>query len=296
MKNIFSVFSELYPLQDEPKLQLKHNSLIGVFVALFLFIFKPFGISGLQLPFSELIFVFAGYGLITFLVALFCDRVIKVAFPQFFDEQLWTVGKQIIWVTFVIMLIGIGNLFYSNLLGFSGISGTSFLYFQFYTFVIAVFPVMLLTLINRMRLLKHNLKTVKSINHSLEAPLSAPPEQMILSFSSDNGKDELRLSCDQFLFAESADNYTDVVYVENGIVKRALIRSTLKRLETLNSTPCIVRPHRAYLVNLSKVTKVAGSSQGYRLLFGETEDTIPVARRNASEVRELLTALHKVAG
>jgi hypothetical protein len=266
--------------------------MIGLFVALFLFFIKPFGLANIELPAIEWILVMAGYGLVTFLIALFSDRVVKVAFPQFFDEQVWTVGKQIIWVVFVVLLIGIGNLFYSNLLGFVGISGTSFLIFQAYTIIVAFFPVVVMTLLNRVRLLRTNLEAVSKINASLEGPINAEKPYATLIFSSDSGKDELRLDCDQFLYAESADNYSDVVFVVNNIVRRELIRSTLKRLESLNNVYYIVRPHRAYLVNLLKVSRVIGNSQGYRLAFKELEDSVPVARRSASQIREQLAALH----
>ena len=292
MKKFFSVFTDLYPLQDEPAVQLRSNILVSVFVMLFLFIFKPFGLSEVTAESLETVIVYGGYGLVTFLISLFADRVVKIAFPHFFNEQSWTVARQIFWVTFVVLLIGVGNLFYSNLLGFTGISGSSFLTFQLYTVVVAIFPVTIMTLLNRMRLLHQNLADVKGINLSLEQPLKNQTSSFLLVFSSENGKDELKLTCDQFLFAESADNYTDVVYVENGITRRALIRSTLKRIETLNDYPCIYRTHRAYLVNLLKVSNVIGNSQGYRLAFNDLEDTVPVARRTSSMVKDRLAQLH----
>lgn len=295
MTRLFSVFSDLYPLQDDPKQQIRINALISFFVVAFLYIFKPFGLNDVEADAIEMVIVYGGYGLVTFLIAVFSDRIVKAAFPHFFDEQNWTVGKHIFWLTFVVLLIGVGNLFYSNLLGFTGISGTSFLMFQFYTVVVAVFPVTILTLINRMRLLSKNLEDVRQINISLEKPVTILTDSAPLVFSSENGKDELRLRCDQFVFAESADNYTDVVYVDNGITRRALIRSTLKRLEGLNEHPCLVRPHRTYLVNLLKVSSVIGNSQGYRLAFKELEETVPVARKNSTAIRQQLADLHSKA-
>ncbi|MBL0341010.1 MAG: LytTR family transcriptional regulator DNA-binding domain-containing protein [Bacteroidetes bacterium] len=95
------------------------------------------------------------------------------------------------------------------------------------------------------------------------------------------------------MFAESADNYTDIVYIENGIIKRALIRSTLKRIEDMNTAPYIIRVHRAFLVNLRKVKEAVGNSQGFRLVFDNIDETVPVARRSSSQVKDLLAQIHR---
>ena len=292
MNKITRIFSEPYPLEDDPKTQLIYSVGISVFVVAFLLVFQPFGLSGVNLPLVKLFAVYVGYGLVTLIVTLLCDRLIRPAFPKFFNEVEWTVSKNIIWLVIVIMLIGLGNLFYSNILGFTGISGSTLLTFQVYTMTVAVIPVTILTLIRTITLLKLNLNRAKAINENLSKPLSEASPESLLVFNSENLKDEIKLSANQFLFAESSDNYTDIVYIENGIVKRALIRSSLKRIEDMNTSAFIIRTHRAYLVNLRKVKKVEGNSQGYRLVFENVDETVPVARRSSSLVKDLLSRIH----
>ncbi|HMT30713.1 MAG TPA: LytTR family transcriptional regulator DNA-binding domain-containing protein, partial [Bacteroidia bacterium] len=63
-------------------------------------------------------------------------------------------------------------------------------------------------------------------------------------------------------------------------------------IEDMNTSAFIIRTHRAYLVNLRKVKKVEGNSQGYRLVFENVDETVPVARRSSSLVKDLLSRIH----
>ncbi len=292
MHTIFIVFNESFPLEENRRVMFLQSLIISAVVVVILFLFQPFGLSELTLPLEKMVPVYIGYGLVTMLSIFVADRIVRPAFPSFFDDQQWTVIKHIGWTVFTIMLVGLGNLFYSRLLGFTGISGTSLLTFQLYTFAVSIFPVTLVTLLRRIRLLSKNLKVVNLINQSLVKPVIETATDSTLVFNSDNGKDSIKLQADQFLYAESSDNYTDIVYIENAIVRRALIRSSLKRIEEMNAANYVIRVHRAFLVNMRKVKKVTGNSQGYRLMFENLDETIPVARRVSTQVRDLLAHIH----
>ncbi|MDQ3050233.1 MAG: LytTR family transcriptional regulator [Bacteroidota bacterium] len=292
MNKSFNVFNESFPLEENQRIMFLQSIIISAVVVVMLFLFQPFGLADVTLPLVKMVPVYIGYGLVTMFSILIADRLVRPAFPSFFDDQLWTVSKHIGWTVFTIMMVGLGNLFYSRLLGFTGISGTSLLTFQLYTFAVSIFPVTVITLLRRIRLLSKNLKVVNSINQSLVKPVTETATDSTLVFNSDNGKDSIRLQADQFLYAESSDNYTDIVYIENSIVRRALIRSSLKRIEEMNAATYVIRVHRAFLVNMLKVKKVTGNSQGYRLIFDNLDETIPVARRVSFQVRDLLAHIH----
>ncbi|MBL0341009.1 MAG: hypothetical protein IPP71_08850 [Bacteroidetes bacterium] len=194
MTNILKIFEEPFPLEEDPKAQLLSSLGISLFVIAFLFFFKPFGLHNTTLPLVKIVPVYVGYGLVTFLVSVMCDRLIRPAFPMLFNELEWNVAKNILWTVFVIMMIGFGNLFYSNVLGFTGISGSTLLMFQFYTAAIAIFPVTIITLLRRIAFLNRNLQEVKQINESITAPLARPFSETLLVFSSENLKDEIRIT------------------------------------------------------------------------------------------------------
>jgi len=292
MNGLHNILTDPYPLQDRPRLMLGTNLLIGILAVIVVFVFKShIGLEVISGPPHFTIAIYAGYGIVTFLIALAADRLIKPAFPTFFDEQTWTIARNIIWTILLIVLIGIGNYFYSNILDIQGISGTLMLNFVVNIIVLSFIPVTVITLINYFWRLNRNMKEAKIINELLSKQ-KVEAQGGNLFFNSENGKDELRLNTEHFLFAESSANYTDVVYIENGIVRRALIRSTLKRLESLNNIPYVIMVHRAFIANLRKVTKAISNAQGLRLIYEHVEETVPVSKLASAEVKNQLSALH----
>ncbi len=294
MQQLTGIFFDPFPLEDNRKVLFLYNLIISILVTAFLILFKPFGLANISLPILKLIPVYAGYGLVTMIICILADRIVKPAFPRFFDDQYWNAAKHIVWTVIVIVLIGLGNLLYSRLLGFTMLSGTMLVMFQLYTIAISIIPVAVITLIRRAGLLSKNLRIAMEINELLKMPVKQEFQDTPIVFNSDNDQDTLRLVADQFLYAESADNYTDIVYVENAIVRRALMRSSLKRLEEMNTTGYVARVHRAFLANIRKVKQVKGNAQGFRLIFDSIDETIPVAMRNAPVVRELIARLRQL--
>lgn len=294
MHYIFRIFSESFPLEDDQRVQFYQSVVITLTVVLAIFLFQPFGLANVSLPVIKLIPVYIGYAVTTLLVCLINYRLIRPAFPSFFDDQHWIVIKHIFWTVATITNIGLFNLFYSRLLGFTGISGTSLLTFLLNIVTLSIIPVTIITLIRRVGLLTKNRKIVKSINDTLSEPIRDDVKDVIIIFNSDNGMETIRLQSDQFLYAESSDNYTDIVYVENMIVRRALIHSSLKNIEEGNKAEFVMRVHRAFLVNMFKVKAVTGNAQGFRLTFDNLDETIPVARRVAARVKEILFYLHGI--
>jgi len=292
MNKVLGIFQESFPLEDDKRVQLVHSLFISAIVVLILFVFKPIGLAGVVLPVIKLVPVYIGYGVVTLLACIAADRIIRPAFPSFFDDQKWTVIKHIGWTVLTIMIIALANLFFSRALGFTGISGSLLLTFLVYTFAVSVLPITVITIIRCVYLLARNRKMVRKINDTLKNPVIADAGASILVFNSEDGKEVINLQSDQFMYAESSDNYTDIVYIENGIVRRALIHTSLKRIEGLNAADFVIRVHRAFLVNIRKVKNVTGNAQGYRLRFENLDESVPVAQRMASNVRELIAKVH----
>lgn len=88
------------------------------------------------------------------------------------------------------------------------------------------------------------------------------PKLSYLSFQSDNGKDQLKIKMQDFLYANSSENYITISYASNGQIKQHLIRKPLKELENeLKAYPEIERTHRSYLVyrhNIQSMKQIKG--------------------------------------
>ena len=93
---------------------IKHKLIICLIISssvfLFLYIFQPFGISILT---KDIFFYTGGFGLITFFLcfsfSVFLPLLLKKSFKN------WTVGKNILFLLFIIITISIVNWFYKSL-------------------------------------------------------------------------------------------------------------------------------------------------------------------------------------
>ena len=64
-----------------------------------------------------------------------------------------------------------------------------------------------------------------------------------------------------------------------------MIRSTMKQAEAaLEAFSAIRRCHRTYLLNVSKITRIDGNSQGYRAVLENCETTVPISRQYLSKL------------
>ncbi len=91
--------------------------------------------------------------------------------------------------------------------------------------------------------------------------------------------DDFYFKVDDLLFAKADGNYVMMYVFRDGLLKSELKRISLKQLEIqLTAYPYLLRCHRAYLLNVKRVAKLSGNSQGYISSFEGTEDKVPVSR------------------
>lgn len=275
--NLIHILNDSFPLEENRKRQVIFNMTISLLVLLAVVIIKPFNLANLSYQMAKQIPYYMGFGLVSFLMLSMADYIIKPAFPVFFDEQFWTVKKNIVWGIFITSLVAMGTLFYANAIGLTGISGRSLLLFQFNVILYSIIPVALTTLVIRTIKYRQHLEKEKLINEQLKQLHPSMPESELISFQS--GSDSLRIPSNQFLFAESAAGFSDIVYWENGILKRYLIPSDIKLL--LKNLPhnSMTRVHRGFVVNHHKIDHITATTQGYRIHFLETDQAIPLSEQ-----------------
>ncbi len=90
------------------------------------------------------------------------------------------------------------------------------------------------------------------------------------------------------LYLESTDNYVVVFYTSNGVVKKELLRNSLKKLENVFGDLPLKRCHRSYMVNLNNLSLVKKSGQKMILSLSNTSETIPVSKTYQKEFNEFL--------
>ena len=263
--------------------------LFGAFVFLFLAVFKPFGLSGWR---GSVWLLALGYGATTTLVMLVLNVVAPLARPSWFEEERWTVGREIGWVLVNLATIGAANLVYSHLAGIGSLSLRNLLVFEGYTLLVGLFPVTLGVLWNEYRQARPYRSGSASLNSEIGAhppPVTGPGVR--ITIPSDTARDDLELALEDLLFLRSDGNYVEVHHLDRGRPVRSLLRCSLKRAEeALAAHTGLLRCHKRYLVNLDRVRQVSGNAQGYRLHLEAEVDPVPVSRSLNERLSELLGA------
>jgi DNA-binding LytR/AlgR family response regulator len=99
-----------------------------------------------------------------------------------------------------------------------------------------------------------HLSEAQTLNNQLhEHPVAELPATVKLSFSSASQEPGWELTPDQFLFAETADNYLQLYTLTEEGIERRILRSTLRTVEDeAHYFPYLVRTHRSFLSTSTK--------------------------------------------
>ena len=109
----------------------------------------------------------------------------------------------------------------------------------------------------------------------------------MFNFYDDKGELKLSVKPEMVYYIEAADNYVEVHYVSNGKKQTMLIRNSLKNIAWSFHEQELVRCHRSYIANLSKVQLLRRVDGELMLDFGEENiPKVPVSRGYAKDVTE----------
>ncbi len=291
---MFKILRQPYPFGEKSNLRLLIQSIgEGTFIALFLILFQPLGVSEWHDP--NKFWYLTCYGLITALCGLVLRLVIFKSFPKYYSEATWNVGKEILSILLLILMITVVNMFFSRFAFNLNISLKSFFWMLIGVMIIGIFPATFGVMLNYIIQLKKYAQPIVLQHHTSEIDLnqqnhednSPIKEPIRLKLIAENEKDSIELTSDALYFIESSDNYSTIYYEKQGKLQKELLRSSLTRLEGQIASENIVRCHRSFIVNLDKVEKVTGNAQGYKLHLVAPELLVPVARKYTEVVERL---------
>ena len=271
--------------KDNDVLRLIRNSFIGGFwVFAFLIVFKPVGFA--NAPVDNLYLFASYYGMITTATVLLSVGVTAL-FPKAFREEKWTVGKNILLYTVIVVVIGAFNYLFTIWYFAQTFSASGFWNFQFFTFAVTVFVVSGMTMTKYFLSLKFYTRHAIEMDEEIKEIVHESKDEL-LKFTSENNKEVLEIKLNDLLYIESADNYSKFYFRRNGQVGSSILRTSLSRVEKMYSHTELFRCHRTYIVQLRNVERISGNSQGYRFHFAGVEEPVPVSRRMNEVVQERL--------
>ncbi len=276
--------SQPFPDKADFKQSLLSIFWVGIFVGLFLFLIRPFGIEG---PWANLAWVSLGFGAVTVVFGWIYEAVTRFVLKIKTYGPKWTLGKWMFYSILLVVWIALGNYLFVNWLsGWRALGYFNLVRMVGYTSLIGIFPVALSGLVVQMRAEKENSESAEDLSKHLQSQREEPSKSVRLE--SENGQ-RLSLQASDVRYIEAMQNYVSVWYLKDGMLKKEILRTTVVSMEASFSDTDIIRCHRSYLVNVDAIENVSGNAQGLRLKLRDVPDEeVPVSRSYINEIRELL--------
>jgi len=210
-------------LSSSTKQSLLLSALLGFWVYLFLVIIGPFDVAPLSMEWRMQIML--GYGVI-FSASYFLADQLNAKVSSFLGRRKsWTFASFLLF--FAILNFLPTYFYYKSELIQGDYSFRAFLFEIYLPTLIILAPLMLL-------------------GKWILAKITQNSSNKIL-FKGENKQDVLQLYLNDLLYVQSAQNYVEIHYLENGAVRKKTIRATLKKVQ--EEVPKLTRIHRFYLVN-----------------------------------------------
>lgn len=253
--------------------------LIGLFCFLFLWLYRPLGAQPSKAFGFEM--TMALYSVVVVLLIWGGISLLK-KLPYFSEPVRWTLLKELMAIVYILLFLGMGV----YLAGFF-IEDGSIDRWNLPTFLDSLKQAVLIGLLPFGFLLLKNVpyllpgQRAETTDEIAEAAVADDPEVHI---NSSLKKEHLSFRLGDFLYAEAEGNYVAFHLFENQRLVKKLIRNSISNIEwQLSGHPDCFRSHRAFIVNLQKVTQRHGNASGYRLSLKGTDVQVPVSRQKARD-------------
>jgi hypothetical protein len=271
-----NIFNRPFKVVEPSKGKFVSILLFGLFIFLFLFIFKPFGFS--QIKSNQQLFIALGFGLVTtFMLVIF-----KYLLEPVVAKGKWTLWKNILWDFIIASSIGVANYCYMTLI-FNQTFVIKYMFLGIYTaIIVGIIPVTISYIVQLNRLYRTALE---------EAAISTGEilwESEII-IRAGNPKNEVKVDPGNIIYICSNDNYVTIVTIKGDSQSKTTIRGTLKAVESeLKNNSRFLRCHKCYIVNLDFADHVTGHNQNMKIRLLNSGTEIPVSRSKAPLVNKWL--------
>lgn len=255
---------------------VKGALIIAAFSIIFALLYRPLGAhKSMGLSFMA---TMALYTLVISFSAFLMVKLLK-RLHFFANPEAWNLIKEV--VAIIIILLGIGIIVYFVAFAFEPPANrwnfSTFFDSVKRVFLFGIIPFAFSSLLNIRQLSGRSyLSTIHPYTNSNEHP-----REELLLIKSKLKKEKLAFYPSQFIYAEADGNYIKFHLMDETGIKVVSIRNSISNIEQqLSEFNYFVRIHRAFIVNMKKVTSKEGNASGYRLKFKGIETELPVSRHN----------------
>ncbi len=272
-------------LFDEVKQELILVFAITIGIFLFILFFNPFGLNNPNLN-NQLLIVAGLGGIIFFMIAVF-NVILPAVLPKLFrtvdpDEEPNYIISLINWI-----LCSVAFAFYIRYVG--NVMLSMFLVFK--SSVVCLTPLIVLWIFQTNRFLRQKVDALDLKNTRLQAALNEQSRNKLpvnTIIESENKSEKIEMPISDLILIQSADNYIELLFREEGQLKKKLLRNTLKNVEDqLKPFPNFIRCHRTTLVNTDSIEKLKRNYAGNLIKIEGFDIEIPVSRQYLLRVKEV---------
>ncbi|MEO8532379.1 MAG: LytTR family DNA-binding domain-containing protein [Flavobacterium sp.] len=269
-----------YPLRFQPANLFRSAAVVFVSLLFFLLLFTPFGV---YMPEHKMNYFFiCGLHAFSPALLLFVYFSILNYFRKGKNEfHNWSLFKEYLHIGTYLILAGLASFLMRDLI-YDNASNWSLRYLWEEIrncFVAGIFFYFFLRVVSFYFQSKQGSPFVLQFQ-PLQIKEDKKEVPSILFINTQVKQDDFSLNIDDLLFVKADGNYIELTKSINNKIETELKRISLTQFETqISAYPHFFRCHRTYLVNMFKVEKVTGNSQGYLLSFGDTNEKIPVSRK-----------------
>jgi DNA-binding LytR/AlgR family response regulator len=246
--------------------------LVGLFVAIVAVGVQPFGISEF-LNSSKTLYLI-GFGIVAFFGMLISKLVLPMVLSNFYNDQLWTIARQVVHLSVTILVVGILIMAYSNYFNI-----VAFTFIDIIKAVaVAIIPITIITFIQQNLFHNKFSTTAENINSNLGSINPPNSKQLFPVMVFGEIGQKLSLIPNQLIYAETSKDSTDFYWQSLMGIEKTTVQTPLAQVEKeLAAHPQFVRLHRKFVINMRGIHKVEGNARGYRLRIARTKHEIPVS-------------------
>ena len=246
--------------------------LVGLFVAIVAVGVQPFGISEF-LNSSKTLYLI-GFGIVAFFGMLIAKFILPMVISNFYNDQLWTIARQVVHLSATILVVGILIMAYSNYFNIVAFSFIDIIK----AVALAIIPITIITFIQQNLFHNKFSTTAENINSNLGSINPPDSKQLFPVMVFGEIGQKLSLIPNQLIYAETSKDSTDFYWQSLVGIEKTTIHTPLAQVEKeLAAHPQFIRLHRKFVINMRGIHKVEGNARGYRLRIARTKHEIPVS-------------------
>lgn len=279
----------------------KYSVLVPSSITFILIIFlAPLGFS--EIDFYERVLIALIISIIIASSIHFGVVGLKKLFPNYINEDSWTLGKEfLLYISILsVIILSISLVFIAMVLYQNDTISPFKMFFNVFlrtariTFGICIIPIVISILIEQKNYQKKQFIKANELSVKLKKEISVikskePKEVETILFKSDNNDIELQLNFADIIFIKSDGNYIEVHYQDKHSISKKLIRNRIKNIETSLPIHTFFRCHNRYIINKNFITKVNGNARGLNLDLKNYHESINVSRSKIKDFESFLS-------